>query len=175
MKRFTSRLVSHVGWPHRRQNFLLYYWAFWLKWRQWRSWGSNLQPHDYKSCALPLDHTTSLRVPSGWIWWKMRSSSGRSIIRIARLWTASNCDSERPYLKMCPPVECISVRKASAHAFQYGIHIQHNLPAISFKWHSSPPIENPFPTDLHWSVLVYLRFLLFFFGGVFFNHLGLFV
>ena len=34
-ERFTSRLVpglvSHVGWPHRRQNFLLYYWAFLIK------------------------------------------------------------------------------------------------------------------------------------------------
>ena len=32
---------------------------------------------------------TSLRVPSGWIWWEMRSSSGRSMIRIARLWTVA--------------------------------------------------------------------------------------
>ena len=57
MKHFTSSLVSHDGWPHRRQNF--FNWALViLKRRKWRSWGSNLQPYDYKSCALPLDHTT---------------------------------------------------------------------------------------------------------------------
>ena len=30
----------------------------------------------------------------------------------------------------------------------------HNLPAISFKRHSSSPIEKPFPTDLHRTVLL---------------------
>ena len=37
------------------------------------------------------------------------------------------------------PVECRSVGKASTDAFQYGI--KHNLPAFSFKWHSSSPTK----------------------------------
>ena len=44
-------------------------------------------------------------------------------------------------------VECRSIRKTSALAFQY--RIKHNLETIFFKWQSSSPIEKPFPTDLH--------------------------
>ena len=56
LKHFTSRLVSHVSWPHRRQNF--YYRALViLKWGQWRSRGSNLQPYDQKSlCSTAGPH-----------------------------------------------------------------------------------------------------------------------
>ena len=40
-------------------------------------------------------------------------------------------------------VECRSVGNASAHAFQY--RLKYNLPAISFKWHSSYlPLKNRF-------------------------------